>query len=54
MLFIENLCKQYGKLTAVDNLSLQVDTGAIFGLVGPNGAGKTTTMKILAALLTPT
>jgi ABC-2 type transport system ATP-binding protein len=54
MLLIENLCKQYGKLTAVDNLSLQVDTGAIFGLVGPNGAGKTTTMKILAALLTPT
>ena len=54
MLLIENLCKQYGKLTAVDKLSLQVDTGAIFGLVGPNGAGKTTTMKILAALLTPT
>ena len=54
MLLIEKLCKQYGKLTAVDNLSLEVDTGAIFGLVGPNGAGKTTTMKILAALLTPT
>ena len=38
MLLIEKLCKQYGKLTAVDNLSLEVDTGAIFGLVGPNGA----------------
>lgn len=54
MLHIENLSKKYGKLTALDNLSLNVESGSIFGLVGPNGAGKTTTMKILAALLTPT
>lgn len=54
MLHIENLSKKYGKLTAVDKLSLNVESGSIFGLVGPNGAGKTTTMKILAALLTPT
>lgn len=54
MLHIENLSKKYGKLTAVDNLSLNVESGSIFGLVGPNGAGKTSTMKILAALLTPT
>lgn len=54
MLFIENLSKKYGKLTALDNLTLKVESGSIFGLVGPNGAGKTTTMKILAALLTPT
>jgi ABC-2 type transport system ATP-binding protein len=54
MLHIENLTKKYGKLTAVDNLSLDIEQGSIFGLVGPNGAGKTSTMKILAALLTPT
>jgi len=54
MLVIENLVKRYGKLIAVNNLSLKVEQGSIFGLVGPNGAGKTTTMKILAALLTPT
>ena len=53
MLVVENLCKNYGKFVAVDNLSLQVDEGSIFGFVGPNGAGKTTTMKILATLLRP-
>lgn len=54
MLIVENLTKKYGRLTAVDNLSLEVEEGAIFGFVGPNGAGKTTTMKILATLLAPT
>ncbi|MDD3269456.1 MAG: ABC transporter ATP-binding protein [Syntrophomonadaceae bacterium] len=53
MLVLENLCKNYGKFVAVDNLSLQVNEGSIFGFVGPNGAGKTTTMKILATLLRP-
>lgn len=53
MLVVENLCKSYGKFVAVDNLSLQVNEGSIFGFVGPNGAGKTTTMKILATLLRP-
>jgi ABC-2 type transport system ATP-binding protein len=48
------LVKRYGKLTAVDNLSLQVPRGAIYGFVGPNGAGKTTTMRILTTLITPT
>jgi ABC-2 type transport system ATP-binding protein len=48
------LVKRYGKLTAVNNLSLQVPRGAIYGFVGPNGAGKTTTMRILTTLIRPT
>jgi ABC-2 type transport system ATP-binding protein len=49
-----NLVKRYGKLTAVNNLSLQVPRGAIYGFVGPNGAGKTSTMRILTTLMLPT
>lgn len=48
------LVKRYGKLVAVNNLSLRVPRGAIYGFVGPNGAGKTTTMRILTTLITPT
>ncbi len=51
---IKNLVKRYGKLTAVNDMSLQVEAGAIFGFVGPNGAGKTTTMRILTTLMAPT
>lgn len=51
MLEIKNLCKSYGKFTAVDNLNLNAAEGEIFGFVGPNGAGKTTTMKIICGLL---
>ena len=51
---ITDLVKSYGKLTAVDGLSLNVESGAIFGFVGPNGAGKTTTMRILTTLMAPT
>ncbi|HOA80853.1 MAG TPA: ABC transporter ATP-binding protein [Defluviitaleaceae bacterium] len=51
MLEIKNLVKRYGKFTAVNNLSLSINEGEIFGFVGPNGAGKTTTMKIVAGLL---
>ena len=54
MLEIKNLCKNYGKFTAVDNLNLHIPKGEIFGFVGPNGAGKTTTMKIVAGLLEAT
>ncbi len=48
------LTKRYGRLTAVRELDLAVEEGAVFGFVGPNGAGKTTTMRILATLLHPT
>lgn len=48
------LVKRYGKLVAVNDLSLEVPRGAIYGFVGPNGAGKTTTMRILTTLITPT
>jgi ABC-2 type transport system ATP-binding protein len=51
---IQNLTHRYGPLTAVQDLSLRIDEGHIFGFVGPNGAGKTTTMRILATLLRPT
>ncbi|MBI5053200.1 MAG: ABC transporter ATP-binding protein [Chloroflexi bacterium] len=54
MIVINNLVKKYGKLTAVQNLTLQVEQGAIFGFVGPNGAGKTSTMRILTTLMSPT
>jgi ABC-2 type transport system ATP-binding protein len=48
-----DLVKRYGKLTAVNHLSLQVPRGAIYGFVGPNGAGKTSTMRILTTLMLP-
>lgn len=50
----ENLTKKFGEFTAVDNISLEVKKGEIFGLLGPNGAGKTTTFKMLCGLLRPT
>jgi ABC-2 type transport system ATP-binding protein len=50
----KDLVKRYGRITAVDNVSLTVDEGAIYGFVGPNGAGKTSTMRILTTLLQPT
>jgi len=39
----ENLTKKFGNITAVENLTLHVDEGEVFGFLGPNGAGKTTT-----------
>jgi ABC-2 type transport system ATP-binding protein len=50
---IEDLAKSYGKVMAVDGLSLAVEKGSIMGLIGPNGAGKTTTIKVLLGLLRP-
>ncbi|MGG6263948.1 ABC transporter ATP-binding protein [Leptolyngbya sp. AN03gr2] len=47
---IRNLTKQYGKLTVLNNLSLDVPHGSIFGFLGPNGAGKSTTIRILVGL----
>ena len=47
---IQNFTKRYGKVTAVDDLSLEVPKGSIFGLLGQNGAGKTTTIRTLLNL----
>lgn len=54
MIELKNLVKKFGKATAVDNLSINVKKGEIFGLLGENGAGKTTTLRLLATMLTPT
>jgi ABC-2 type transport system ATP-binding protein len=50
----EHLTKRFGDLAAVDDLTLSIDEGEIFGLVGPDGAGKTTTMRLLTAIMDPT
>ncbi|HOF89728.1 MAG TPA: ABC transporter ATP-binding protein [Armatimonadota bacterium] len=54
MLVIDHLRKEYKALVAVNDLSLHLEPGDIFGFIGPNGAGKTTTIRMLATLLTPT
>ena len=48
---VEGLCYNYGKVTAVDNISFNVKKGQIFSFLGPNGAGKTTTINILTTLM---
>jgi ABC-type multidrug transport system ATPase subunit len=48
------LTKRYGRRDVVQNLSLQVETGSIFGFLGPNGSGKSTTIKMLCGLVRPT
>lgn len=50
----QNLTKQFGAVTAVDALSLNISASTIFGLVGPNGAGKSTTVNVLTGILKPT
>lgn len=54
MIELKNLTKKFGKLTAVDNVSLSVNAGDVFAFLGPNGAGKTTTIKMLTTVLKPT
>lgn len=54
MLRVENLTKKFKKVTAVDNVSFEVNPGEIIGLLGENGAGKTTTLRMLATMLKPT
>lgn len=51
MLNIRNLTKKYGDKVAVDNLSLEINAGEIYGFIGHNGAGKTTTIKSVAGIL---
>ncbi len=53
MIEFEGLTKRFGSFVAVDDLSLTVRPGEIFGFLGPNGAGKTTTVKMLTGLLKP-
>src|SRR5713101_4324289 len=48
------LTRKFGNLVAVDNLTLSIPEGAVFGFLGPNGAGKTTTVRMLTALIAPT
>jgi ABC-2 type transport system ATP-binding protein len=54
ILSVSNLCKTYGSVRAVDNVSFAVKQGEIVGLLGPNGAGKTSTINMILSVLTPT
>jgi len=54
MLEIKNLTKSFGSFLAVDNISLRINSGDLYGFLGPNGAGKTTTIKIITGLYSPT
>ncbi|MEU7588147.1 ATP-binding cassette domain-containing protein [Micromonospora sp. NPDC049230] len=50
----ENLSRRYGRLLALDDLTLDVAAGEVFGFLGPNGAGKSTTIRLLLGLARPT
>ena len=54
MIETENLTRKFGELTAVENLTLKVEKGEVFGFLGPNGAGKTTTVRMLCCLISKT
>src|SRR5579872_4054007 len=54
VLDIVHLSRNFGPLTAVDDVSFSVPAGEVLGLLGPNGAGKSTTMKMIAVFLAPT
>ena len=51
MLQTQNLCKYFRKQKAVNNVSLNIEKGQIYGLLGPNGAGKSTTLKMLTGMI---
>ena len=53
MLSVKNIVKQYAKHCALDNVSLEVEKGKIFGLLGPNGAGKTSLIRIITQITAP-
>ncbi len=54
MVELQNVSKKFDKFVAVDNVSLKVAPGELFGFLGPNGAGKTTTIKMIVGLFSPT
>ena len=54
LLEIENVVKQYERHRALNNVSLSVPKGSIYGLLGPNGCGKSTLIKLIAGILVPT
>src|ERR1700686_3981731 len=53
MVTVEHLVKRYGDLVAVNDISLSIDEGEIFGIIGPNGAGKTTAVECISGLRAP-
>ncbi|MCK4304233.1 MAG: ATP-binding cassette domain-containing protein, partial [Candidatus Eisenbacteria sp.] len=50
---LDHVCKSFGDHVAVDNVSVEVPTGAIYGFIGPNGAGKTTTLRMIVDIIRP-
>jgi len=54
MISVKNLTKRFGNITAVDDVTLEVERGEVLGFLGPNGAGKSTTMKMVTGFLQPT
>jgi ABC-2 type transport system ATP-binding protein len=54
MIELKHVSKQYGNMHAVEDLTLHIQKGEIFGFIGPNGAGKTTTIKMMGGILMPT
>lgn len=54
LILTDGLTKVYGRITALDSMSLEVRRGEVYGLLGPNGSGKTTTIRLLLGLLRPT
>ncbi len=54
MITTQNLTKKFDQITAVENLTLTIPEGEVFGFLGPNGAGKTTTVRMLTSLISPT
>jgi ABC-2 type transport system ATP-binding protein len=52
-LTLDNICKSFGELRAVDSLSVQVPAASVYGFLGPNGAGKTTTLRMIMSIIKP-
>jgi len=53
MIEVQRLCKHFGSVQAVDDVSFRAEDGCVTGLLGPNGAGKTTTLRVLTGLMSP-